>query len=217
MIKQIEVTTIEQAFDAGYVTPQPPSGCPARPWPWSARGLAGLAVLSNPTRAGNTVAVYERADRPGGLLRYGIPEFKMEKSVLDRRLAQMEAEGTRFRNGVRVGEDVTGTYFRDRYDAVVLATRHRATRPACAGPRAFDGVMQAMDFLPPANRVALGETVPDQVTAEGKDVIIIGGGDTGADCLGTSIRQGARSVTTLRSCPAPARSAPPGSPGPPTR
>jgi glutamate synthase (NADPH/NADH) small chain len=213
-IKQIEVTTIEQAFDAGYVTPQPPERLSGKTVAVVGSGPAGLAAAQQLTRAGHTVAVYERADRPGGLLRYGIPEFKMEKSVLDRRLAQMEAEGTRFRNGVKVGEDVTGTQLRDRYDAVVLATGATVPRDLPVPGRELDGVMQAMDFLPPANRVALGETVEGQVTAEGKDVIIIGGGDTGADCLGTSIRQGARSVTSLEIMPRPGEERASGQPWP---
>jgi glutamate synthase (NADPH/NADH) small chain len=126
----------------------------------------------------------------------------------------MEAEGTRFRNGVKVGEDVTGTQLRDRYDAVVLATGATVPRDLPVPGRELDGVMQAMDFLPPANRVALGETVEGQVTAEGKDVIIIGGGDTGADCLGTSIRQGARSVTSLEIMPRPGEERASGQPWP---
>jgi glutamate synthase (NADPH) small chain len=213
-IKQVEVTTIEEAFDAGYVTPQAPERLSGKTVAVVGSGPAGLAAAQQLTRAGHTVAVYERADRPGGLLRYGIPEFKMEKSVLDRRLAQMEAEGTRFRNGVKVGEDVTGQQLRDRYDAVVLAIGATVPRDLPVPGRELDGVMQAMDFLPPANRVALGETVEGQVTAQGKDVIIIGGGDTGADCLGTSIRQGARSVTSLEIMPRPGDDRAPGQPWP---
>ena len=213
-IKQVEVTTIEEAFDAGYVTPQPPERLSGKTVAVVGSGPAGLAAAQQLTRAGHTVAVYERADRPGGLLRYGIPEFKMEKSVLDRRLAQMEAEGTRFRNGVAVGTDVTGQQLRDRYDAVVLAVGATVPRDLPVPGRELDGVMQAMEFLPPANRVALGETVEGQVTAEGKDVIIIGGGDTGADCLGTSIRQGAKSVTSLEIMPRPGEERAAGQPWP---
>ncbi len=213
-IKQVEVTVIEEAFDAGYVRPQAPERLSGKTVAVVGSGPAGLAAAQQLTRAGHTVAVYERADRPGGLLRYGIPEFKMEKSVLDRRLAQMEAEGTRFRNGVKVGEDLTGKQLRDRYDAVVLAIGSTVPRDLPVPGRELDGVMQAMDFLPPANRVALGETVEDQVTAEGKDVIIIGGGDTGADCLGTSIRQGAKSVTSLEIMPQPGEDRAPGHPWP---
>ncbi len=213
-IKQVEVTTIEEAFDAGYVTPQPPERLSGKTVAVVGSGPAGLAAAQQLTRAGHTVAVYERADRPGGLLRYGIPEFKMEKSVLDRRLAQMEAEGTRFRNGVAVGTDVTGKQLRDRYDAVVLAVGATVPRDLPVPGRELDGVMQAMEFLPPANRVALGESVEGQVTAEGKDVIIIGGGDTGADCLGTSIRQGAKSVTSLEIMPRPGEERAAGQPWP---
>ena len=213
-IKQVEVTVIEEAFDAGYVRPQAPERLSGKTVAVVGSGPAGLAAAQQLTRAGHTVAVFERADRPGGLLRYGIPEFKMEKSVLDRRLAQMEAEGTRFRNSVKVGEDVTGQQLRSRYDAVVLAIGSTVPRDLPVPGRELDGVMQAMDFLPPANRVALGETVEGQVTAEGKDVIIIGGGDTGADCLGTSIRQGAKSVTSLEIMPQPGEERAAGQPWP---
>ena len=136
-IKQIEVTTVDRAFDAGAVTPQPPDRLTGKTVAVVGSGPAGLAVAQQLTRAGHTVAVYERADKPGGLLRYGIPEFKMEKAVIDRRLAQMEAEGTRFRSGVDVGVDITGQQLRDRYDAVVLAVGATvAARPAGAGSRA---------------------------------------------------------------------------------
>ncbi len=138
------------------------------------------------------MAVYERADKAGGLLRYGIPEFKMEKPVLDRRLAQMEAEGTRFRCGVDVGEDLTGAELRSRFDAVVLAIGATVPRDLPVPGRELRGIHQAMDYLPQANRVALGESVEGQIHATGKDVVVIGGGDTGADCIGTSLRQGAR-------------------------
>lgn len=160
------------------------------------------------------MAVYERADAPGGLLRYGIPEFKMEKRVLDRRIQQMTSEGTRFRSGVDIGNEITGQQLRDRYDAVVLAIGATVPRNLPVPGRELDGVVQAMDFLPPANRVALGEEVEGQVTAEGKDVIIIGGGDTGADCIGTSIRQGAKSVTSLEIMPQPGTERPGSQPWP---
>jgi glutamate synthase (NADPH) small chain len=207
-IKQIELTTIERAFDAGAVTPKVPDRLSGKTVAVVGSGPAGLAVAQQLTRAGHTVAVYERADRPGGLLRYGIPEFKMQKSVLDRRLAQMKAEGTRFRNGVDVGADLTGKALRDRYDAVVLAVGATVPRDLPVPGRELDGVMQAMEFLPPANRVALGEEVENQVVATGKDVIVIGGGDTGADCIGTAHRQGARSVTSLEIMPRPGEDRP---------
>jgi glutamate synthase (NADPH/NADH) small chain len=213
-IKQTELTTIERAFDAGAVTPRVPDRLSGKTVAVVGSGPAGLAVAQQLTRAGHTVAVYERADRPGGLLRYGIPEFKMQKSVLDRRLAQMKAEGTRFRNGVDVGADLTGKALRDRYDAVVLAVGATVPRDLPVPGRELDGVMQAMEFLPPANRVALGEKVENQVVATGKDVIVIGGGDTGADCIGTANRQGARSVTSLEIMPRPGEDRPAAQPWP---
>jgi glutamate synthase (NADPH) small chain len=213
-IKQIEVTTIERAFDQGAVTAKAPDRLSGKTVAVVGSGPAGLAVAQQLTRAGHTVAVFERADKSGGLLRYGIPEFKMEKSVLDRRLAQMEAEGTRFRNGVDVGGDLTGKALRDRYDAVVLAVGATVPRDLAVPGRELDGVMQAMEFLPPANRVARGEKVENQVVATDKDVIVIGGGDTGADCIGTALRQGARSVTSLEIMPRPGHDRPSTQPWP---
>jgi glutamate synthase (NADPH) small chain len=213
-IKQIELTTIERAFEAGAVAPKAPDRLSGKTVAVVGSGPSGLAVAQQLTRAGHTVAVFERADKPGGLLRYGIPEFKMQKSVLDRRLAQMEAEGTRFRNSVDVGGDLTGKALRDRYDAVVLAIGATVPRDLPVPGRELDGVMQAMEFLPPANRVALGEKVENQVVATGKDVIVIGGGDTGADCIGTAHRQGARSVTSLEIMPRPGEDRPTTQPWP---
>jgi len=202
-IKQVEVTTAEQAFAFGAVKPQPPERLSGKTVAVVGSGPAGLAVAQQLTRAGHTVAVYERADKAGGLLRYGIPEFKMEKSVLDRRLEQMVAEGTRFRTGVDVGADITGEQLRKRYNAIVLTTGSTIPRDLPVPGRDLDGVVQAMTYLPQANRAALGEEVPDQIVATGKDVIVIGGGDTGADCIGTALRQGARSVTSLEILPQP--------------
>ncbi|CCH74073.1 glutamate synthase (small subunit) [Nostocoides australiense Ben110] len=213
-IKQVEVTTIDRAWEAGSVTPQPPDRLSGKTVAVIGSGPAGLAAAQQLTRAGHTVAVFERADKPGGLLRYGIPEFKMEKAVLDRRLGQMEAEGTRFRCGVDVGGSLTGQQLRARYDAVVLAIGSTLPRDLPVPGREADGVVQAMDFLPQANRVALGERVADQITATGKDVIVIGGGDTGADCIGTSHRQGARSVTSLEIMPQPGPERPGNQPWP---
>ncbi len=202
-IKQVEVTTIERAFDDGRVMPMPPERLTGRTVAVVGSGPAGLATAQQLTRAGHTVAVFERADKPGGLMRYGIPEFKMEKAVLDRRLAQMRAEGTRFRNGVDVGGEITGTDLRRRYDAVVLSIGATVPRGLPVPGADLDGVVQAMTFLPQANRVALGQDVPGQILATGKDVVVIGGGDTGADCIGTAHRQGARSVTSLEIMPRP--------------
>ena len=169
-IKQVEVTTIERAFEAQGVQPLPPERLTSKTVAVVGSGPAGLAVAQQLTRAGHTVAVYERADRPGGLLRYGIPEFKMEKAILDRRLAQMQAEGTIFRSGVDVGGDITGQQLQARFDAVVLAVGSTLPRDLLVPGREFDGVVQAMDFLPQANRVAVGDQVEDQITAAGKDV-----------------------------------------------
>ena len=213
-IKQIEVTTIDTAFENGWVDPKVPDRLSGRTVAVIGSGPAGLAAAQQLTRAGHTVAVYERADRIGGLLRYGIPEFKMEKYHLDRRLAQMEAEGTRFRPGVDVGLDITGRQLRDRYDAIVLAVGATAARDLPVPGRELDGIMQAMEYLPQANRAAAGDVVEDQVVANGKDVVVIGGGDTGADCLGTALRQGARSVTQLEILPHPPENRPSGEPWP---
>ncbi len=213
-IKNVEVSIIDRAWEDGNVRPQPPEWLTGRTIAVVGSGPAGLAVAQQLTRAGHTVAVYERADAPGGLLRYGIPEFKMEKIQVDRRIQQMEEEGTVFRSGVNVGVDVTGSQLKQRYDAVVIATGATEARDLPVPGRSLGGIHQAMDFLPQANRVALGETVEDQIVATGKDVVIIGGGDTGADCLGTVHRQGARSVMQLEIMPRPSDERPAGQPWP---
>src|SRR5918911_1069889 len=217
-IKNVEVSIIDKAWETGDVAPQIPERLSGKTVAVVGSGPAGLAAAQQLTRAGHTVAVYERADRIGGLLRYGIPEFKMEKRHLDRRLAQMEAEGTRFRPGVAVGQDVTGQQLRERYDGVVLAVGATAWRELDVAGRDLDGVLQAMQYLPPANRRALGQDTADMpyagVSAQGKDVVIIGGGDTGADCLGTAHRQGARSITQLEILPRPSDERPSAQPWP---
>jgi len=213
-IKNVEVAIIDRAWDSGYVRPRPPEWLSGRTVAVVGSGPSGLAAAQQLTRAGHTVAVYERAERIGGLLRYGIPEFKMEKAVLDRRLDQMRREGTVFRAGVEVGSELTGDRLRERYDAVVLAIGSTIPRELPVPGRELDGIHQAMDYLPQSNRAALGEEVPDQVTAAGKDVVIIGGGDTGADCLGTAIRQGAATVTQLEILPEPPGDRPANQPWP---
>jgi glutamate synthase (NADPH/NADH) small chain len=160
-------------------------------------GPAGLAAAQQLTRAGHTVAVYEKDDQIGGLLRYGIPDFKMEKYHIDRRLEQMEAEGTRFRTGVAIGTDISWDDLFRRYEAVLVATGAPRPRDLQVEGRDLDGVHFAMDYLTQANKVVSGFEVENQTLATGKKVIILGGGDTGADCLGTATRQGAISVTTL--------------------
>ncbi|HEY0117616.1 MAG TPA: glutamate synthase subunit beta [Cellulomonas sp.] len=213
-IKNVEVSIVEEAFSRGLVLPQVPRWYTGHTVAVVGSGPAGLAAAQQLTRAGHTVAVYERADAAGGLLRYGIPEFKMEKSVLDRRLALMKEEGTRFHLGVEIGRDVSGAELRRRFDAVLLAVGSTVPRDLPVPGRDLGGVLQAMDYLPPANRAARGEAVPDQPVATGKDVVVVGGGDTGADCLGTALRQGARSVTQLEILPRPPESRPSGQPWP---
>ncbi|WP_277050651.1 glutamate synthase subunit beta [Ruania albidiflava] len=213
-IKNIEQSIIDEAFERGLVTPQVPDRLTGSTVAVIGSGPAGLAAAQQLTRTGHTVAVYERDDAIGGLLRYGIPEFKMEKRHLDRRLEQMAAEGTRFRPGVAVGSDLTGTELLERYDAVVLAIGATVRRELPVPGRDLAGVHQAMDYLPQANRSSHGEYVPDQITAAGKDVVIIGGGDTGADCLGTALRQGATNVVQLEIMPRPPEERPPGQPWP---
>ncbi|NYJ01020.1 glutamate synthase (NADPH/NADH) small chain [Nocardioides thalensis] len=214
-IKNVEVSIIDKAWESGFVRPQPPEWLSGKTVAVVGSGPAGLAAAQQLTRAGHTVAVYERADKPGGLLRYGIPEFKMEKMQVDRRIEQMKREGTVFRSGVEVGAgDLTGEKLKERYDAVILATGATVPRDLPVPGRELGGIHQAMEFLPQANRVALGETVEDQIRADGKHVVIIGGGDTGADCLGTSARQGAASITQLEIMPEPPADRPAGQPWP---
>lgn len=196
-IKNVEVSIIDEAFARGLVHPQVPQRLTGQTVAVVGSGPAGLAAAQQLTRAGHTVAVYERDDEIGGLLRYGVPDFKLEKHHIDRRLAQMTAEGTRFRPGVEVGRDITWAQLRARYDAIVVATGATVPRELPLPGRDLDGVHVAMDFLHQSNAAVAGKDVPGQITATGKHVIIIGGGDTGSDCLGTALRQGAASVTTL--------------------
>ncbi|NII39677.1 glutamate synthase (NADPH/NADH) small chain [Curtobacterium flaccumfaciens] len=196
-IKQVEVSIIDDAFQNGWVTPHPPERLTGKTVAVVGSGPAGLAAAQQLTRAGHTVAVYERDDRIGGLLRYGIPDFKMEKRQIDARLAQMQAEGTRFRAGVEIGRDITWDDLKSRYDAVVVATGATVPRDLPIPGRDLAGVHFAMDYLVQQNRANAGTVVDNQISAEGKHVVVIGGGDTGADCIGTAHRQGALSVTNL--------------------
>ncbi|MEU6382873.1 glutamate synthase subunit beta [Streptomyces bauhiniae] len=196
-IKNVEWAIAERAWEEGFVPPRPPDRLSGKTVAVIGSGPTGLAAAQQLTRAGHTVAVYEKDDRIGGLLRYGIPEFKMEKRFLDRRLEQMRAEGTRFRTSTAVGRDVPAPELRSRYDAVVVATGATAWRELPVPGRELTGVHQAMEYLPPANRVCAGDLEANPLSAAGRHVVIVGGGDTGADCLGTAVREGAASVTQL--------------------
>ncbi|HUP87416.1 MAG TPA: glutamate synthase subunit beta [Acidimicrobiales bacterium] len=202
-IKQVEVEIIEKAWSAGWVKPVIAEVRTGKRVAVVGSGPSGLAAAQQLTRAGHDVVVFERADRIGGLMRYGIPEFKMEKRFLDRRLEQMAAEGTEFRTGVNVGVDVTVESLRSEFDAIVLAGGATAWRDLPIPGREFTGIYQAMEYLPGSNKVQEGDIAEPPVTSEGKRVVIIGGGDTGADCLGTAIRQGATSIHQFEIMPRP--------------
>ncbi len=202
-IKQVEQTIIDTAWDNGWVTPQIADAKTGKRIAVIGSGPAGLAVAQQLTRSGHDVVVLERADRIGGLLRYGIPEFKMEKKYLERRLDQMRQEGTEFRTNAVVGENVDIDVLRASHDAIVLACGATAWRDLPVPGRELRGIYQAMEYLPLANKVQEGDFTEPAISAAGKDVVIIGGGDTGADCLGTALRQGAKSVTQLEIMPRP--------------
>ncbi len=213
-IKQVELRTIEDAFNAGLVKPLAPDRLSGKTVAVIGSGPAGLAVAQQLTRAGHTVVVYERAEKVGGLLRYGIPEFKMEKSILDRRIAQMVREGTRFRTGINVGVDVTAATLKTKYDAVVLAVGATQRRELNIPGREFKGIYQAMEYLPWGNKYALNEISQSPIDAKDKHVVILGGGDTGADCLGTAVRQDAKSITQIEIMPRPTEERPSTQPWP---
>ena len=213
-IKQIEVEISDRAWEDGYVRPVVVDRKTGHRIAVVGSGPSGLAAAQQLTRAGHDVTVFERADRIGGLLRYGIPEFKLEKRFLDRRLAQMEAEGTEFRVNVDVGVDVSVEALREEFDAIVLSGGATAWRDLPIEGRDAAGIHQAMEFLPWGNRVQLGDLDEPPITAAGKRVVIIGGGDTGADCLGTSHRQGAVSVHQFEILPRPPDSRAPTNPWP---
>ncbi|GGA57153.1 glutamate synthase [NADPH] small chain [Pseudoclavibacter endophyticus] len=213
-IKRVEQEIADQAFAHGWVEPHAPERLTSKTVAVVGSGPAGLAAAQQLTRAGHTVAVFERDDRIGGLLRYGIPDFKMEKGVLDARLAQMRAEGTRFRPGVTIGIDISWDELRTRYDAIVIATGATVPRDLTVPGRDLRGVNFAMDYLVQSNHAVAGDDVASQITAEDKHVIVIGGGDTGADCIGTAHRQGAKSVTNLAIGKMPPLERPPHQPWP---
>jgi len=213
-IKQVEVEIANRAFRDGYIKPQPPDRLSGKTVAIVGSGPAGLAAAQQLARAGHTVAVYEKADKPGGLLRYGIPEFKMEKIHLEKRLDQLKAEGVKFRCSVELGIDTTLAELNQKYDAVILAIGATQWRDLPVPGRSLKGVYQAMEYLPLANRVASGEVDKSPIDVAGKHVVIIGGGDTGADCLGTAHRQKAASVTQLEILPEPTSDRPSNQPWP---
>ncbi len=202
-IKVIEKTIIEHAFRKVWIRPEPPLRRTGKRVAIIGSGPAGLAAAQQLNRAGHAVTVFEKADRIGGLLRYGIPEFKMEKWVLDRRLDQMRAEGVEFRTNVHAGSTISGYELRKHFDAILLAGGAEQPRDLNVPGRELKGIHFAMDFLPQQNKVCAGDAVPDQILATGKRVVIIGGGDTGADCLGTSHRHKAASVHQFEILPMP--------------
>jgi len=204
-IKQVEVTIIEEAFKQGWVEAETPESRTGKKVAVVGSGPAGLAAAAQLNKAGHTVTVFERADRIGGLLRYGIPEFKMEKSILQRRLEIMKAEGVEFRTDANVGVNVSVESLRKDFDALLLAGGATLPRDLPIPGRDLDGVHFAMDYLPLQNKRCEGDTVPEKefISAEGKKVVIIGGGDTGADCLGTAHRQGAASIVQFELLPKP--------------
>ncbi|MBK7662684.1 MAG: glutamate synthase subunit beta [Sterolibacteriaceae bacterium] len=215
-IKSIEHAIIDRAWNEGWVVPQPPSSKTGRSVAVVGSGPAGLAAAQQLARAGHKVTVFEKNDRIGGLLRYGIPDFKMEKSHIDRRVEQMEAEGVAFRTGVLIGalagdgkitnwarETVAAEQLTQDFDAVLLAGGAEQPRDLPAPGRELDGIHFAMEFLPQQNKVNAGDKLKGQITASGKHVIVIGGGDTGSDCVGTSNRHGAASVTQFELLPMP--------------
>ncbi len=213
-IEEIEKQIVERAFKEGWVQPEPPLSRTGKKVAVIGSGPAGLAAAQQLNRAGHQVLVLERSDRIGGLLRYGIPDFKMEKNIIDRRTRIMEEEGVEFRTSVSVGVDLTRDELDATYDAVVFCGGSTRPRDLPIEGRELDGVVFAMDFLPQQNRVVAGDAVADQILATGKHVVVIGGGDTGSDCIGTSTRQGATSVTNFELLPEPPKGRPESQPWP---
>lgn len=201
MIKNDECTIIDQAWDLDYVQPLPPERLSNQTVAVVGSGPAGLACAQQLTRAGHTVVVFERDDAIGGLMRYGIPNFKLDKRIIDRRIEQMKAEGTRFQTNTEIGKDISWDDLQSRFDAVVVAIGSTVPRDMNLPGRDMDGIHFAMEFLPDATRRVYGVEPVHDLTAKDKHVVIIGGGDTGSDCLGTSIRQGAKDVTVLQIMP----------------
>jgi glutamate synthase (NADPH/NADH) small chain len=213
-IKMIEKTIVEHAFKEGWIVPEPPEKRTLKRVAIIGSGPSGLAAAQQLNRAGHAVTVFEKADRAGGLLRYGIPDFKLEKHVLDRRLAQMEEEGVKFQLRAHVGHNVPAEDLRKEFDAILLAGGAESPRDLRVPGRELMGIHFAMEFLPQQNKRVAGDEVPDGILATGKNVVIIGGGDTGADCLGTTHRQKAKSVQQFEIMPMPPEMRSPSTPWP---
>jgi glutamate synthase (NADPH/NADH) small chain len=207
-IRQLEFEIVERGWSEGWIKPLPPLKLTGKRVAVIGSGAAGLAAAQQLTRLGHNVVVYEKADAPGGIMRYGIPDFKLEKHVIDRRIGQMVSEGVRFELGVTVGEDVSAKYLKSKFDAMLLAGGAMEPRNVNVAGRELTGIHFAMDYLTASNfavKAARSETVAakDSINAKGKNVVILGGGDTGADCLGVALRQGAASVVQLEIMPKP--------------
>ena len=217
-IKQIEYLIAERAFDEGWAAPVKPKYKTGKKVAVVGSGPAGLAAAQQLVRAGHEVVLYEKDDRLGGLLRYGIPDFKLEKRIIDRRMEQLAAEGVKFQPNVDVGEDVTGRYLQESFDAVCLCMGAGQPRPLDVPGADLNGVHYAMEFLTQQNRRVAGDSDAilgnAEILANGKHVVVIGGGDTGSDCVGTSVRQGARSIHQLEILPKPPQDANPDTPWP---
>ena len=213
-IKVIEKTIVERAWQEGWIKPEPPEARTVKRVAVVGSGPAGLAAAQQLNRAGHAVTVFEKADRVGGLLRYNIPDFKLEKHVLDRRLEQMTAEGVRFQTRAHVGGNVPAEDLRKEFDVVLLAGGSESPRDLKVPGRELKGIHFTMEFLPQQNKRNTGDTIPDSILATGKRVVIIGGGDTGADCLGTCHRQKARSVHQFEIMPMPPQDRAPSTPWP---
>ena len=213
-IKNIEKTIVDRAWEEGWIVPEPPAKKTGKRVAVVGSGPAGLAAAQQLARAGHAVTVFEKADRIGGLLRYGIPNFKMEKQLIDRRVGQMRREGVEFVVNANIGVNKKASELRDEFHAIVLAGGAEHSRDLKVPGRELKGIHFAMDFLPQANKVCEGDSVPNQILASGKRVVIIGGGDTGADCLGTSHRQGATHITQFELMPKPPEERSPETPWP---
>ena len=204
LIEHIEYHIVEKGFEQGWIKPLIADESTGKTVAVIGSGPAGLACAQQLAREGHKVDVYEKNEKIGGLLRYGIPDFKLDKSIIDRRMEQMSAEGVSFRTGIEVGKDISGRYLKKSYDAICITAGAGEARDLPAPGRDLDGIHFAMKFLSQQNRRVSGETIYDQdIVAEGKNVVVIGGGDTGSDCVGTSIRQGAKSVTQIEIMPKP--------------